>query len=121
MQLPRSPGEVCRTQRAPRHEHWPEVASRLFRLFRSRVLSTNDAEDAVQEVAERAVGKAVAFDHVDEMFRWAATVGCNVVIDNHRRAEVRAGAVPAKGPADEVETSCCTVALSQLSWSSCGS
>jgi DNA-directed RNA polymerase specialized sigma24 family protein len=64
---------------------WPLMRKRLLRFLSSRGISAHAAEDAVQDVAERLLTRAVPHTDVDDLMRWCMTVARNAAIDQHRR------------------------------------
>ena len=65
---------------------WPEVSGRLGRLLASRGASRDLADDVVQEVAARALARAIVFEDAADLMRWAVPVALNLLVDSARHA-----------------------------------
>lgn len=64
---------------------WPAARRELLGTLRRRGVSAEEANDIVQDVAERALRSRVAFDGHDSLMRWCHVVARNLTIDNSRR------------------------------------
>ena len=63
---------------------WPAVARRLAGLLRRRGVGPDQIDDLIQEVATRALERAVTSTSVDDLYRWCSVVCRNLSIDAHR-------------------------------------
>lgn len=67
-------------------EIWPQVRPRLIAYLRARGVTYTNADDVVQDVAERMVRHDVPFADAEDLLRWCVPVARNASIDQHRRA-----------------------------------
>lgn len=65
-------------------EAWPHVSRRLYAYLRRRRLSSVDADDIAQSVAERVIRHDVAFDDADHLLHWCLTTARHLHIDRQR-------------------------------------
>ena len=73
-------------------EVWPTVSDQLLSYLRSLRVRPDLAEDIVQEVAARIVGRRVQFSSVEDLRPWAMKVAKNLAIDAWRSDRHLAGA-----------------------------
>lgn len=87
-QRPGADGDAMTTPacRPPEDEVWAAVLPCLWRYARSRGLSAEDAGDAAQEAARRALEKQVPYLDAEDLLRWCQTVVSNYSVDLHRRS-----------------------------------
>ena len=66
-------------------EIWPQVRTRLVGYLVARGVSSSDADDVVQDVAERLIRHRIDFIDADDLLRWCVPVARHASIDRHRR------------------------------------
>ena len=65
---------------------WPEVRARLLGYLSARGISPANADDIVQDVAERVISHRVCFVDADDLLRWCFPVARHASVDQHRRS-----------------------------------
>ena len=66
-------------------EIWPQVRPRLLAYLQAHGISPANADDVVQDVAERVIRHNVDFADADDLLRWCLPVARHASIDQHRR------------------------------------
>ena len=66
-------------------EIWPQVRPRLLAYLVARGISPANADDVVQDVAERVIRHRIDFVDADDLLRWCVPVARHASIDQHRR------------------------------------